>query len=83
MNHTELYLRFGISSGALQNLAEELLEEEEGWEDFNHIGIVEGTDQTRRSQPDLIAYQKNGKEVYIQVTKDSTKGKMFNDLKES
>ncbi|MGA4497524.1 hypothetical protein ACPC0Q_10015 [Bacillus bombysepticus] len=83
MNHTKLYLRFGISSGALQNLAEELLKKERDWVNYNHIGNVEGADQTRSGQPDLLAYQKNGKKVHIQITKDSRNGKMLKDLEES
>ncbi|MDA1846754.1 hypothetical protein PDL09_06075 [Bacillus cereus] len=39
--------------------------------DYNHIGNVEGADQNRSGQPDLLAYQKNGKEVHIQITKDA------------
>ncbi|EJV42891.1 hypothetical protein IEK_05586 [Bacillus toyonensis] len=82
MNHTRLYLRFGIGPGALQNLAEEIIRREyPEYKDFNHNGNVEGGDQTRPGQPDIQCKDVNGNTVHIQVTKE--RSKIVKDLNES
>jgi hypothetical protein len=83
MNKTEIMLN-KLSGGELQQLAFELLPRlNHEWEFLIHNGIVEGTHKTRKGTPDLWMETEEGKLVYVQVTADSKRGKMLEDITKS
>lgn len=83
MNKTQILLR-KLDSGELENLAFDLLRRvHTDWVNFVHRGILEGTSKTRKGVPDIYCYTHDNNLVYISVTSDSSKNKIFNDLLKS
>ena len=83
MNNTQFLLK-GLSSGELQQLAFELLPRiSKKYRRIIHSGAVEGTFKTRKGTPDQWCEKPDGGFIYIEVTTDSTRGKVLSDLKKS
>ncbi|TKJ87188.1 hypothetical protein PaeCFBP13512_18370 [Paenibacillus sp. CFBP13512] len=80
MNHTELQIT-SLSAGQLEQLALELLPRMNyEWDNLVPSGRKEGTNQTRKGQPDLWKEDEAGNCIYVEVTRDSTKGKLVKDI---
>ncbi|ODP26688.1 hypothetical protein PTI45_03967 [Paenibacillus nuruki] len=80
MNHTELRIT-SLSAGQLEQLALELLPRMNyEWDNLVPSGRKEGTNQTRKGQPDLWTEDKAGNCIYVEVTRDSKKGKIQKDI---
>ncbi len=83
MNKTQILLG-KLDSGELENLAFDLLQRvHKNWINFVHRGIVEGTNKTRKGVPDIYCYTENDNLVYVSVTSDSSKDKVFDDVLKS
>lgn len=83
MDIIEIILR-STSSGELQRLALNMMKEEfKEWKDYSYSGGCEGTNKTRKGTPDIWCRDQNDNLIYIQVTCDSTKGKMYEDTEKS
>jgi hypothetical protein len=83
MNTTQILLK-KLDSGSLESLAFDLLQREhKDWVNCVHPGKVEGTNKTRKGVPDIYCYTKNENLVYISVTSNSSKNKIFDDVLKS
>lgn len=83
INHTEILIR-GLDGGSLQRLAYDLIPKiRPDIVGLIHSGAMEGTIKTRKGTPDIWGKTKDGSIVYISVTADSHKGKMYDDVEKS
>lgn len=83
MNNTQVLLG-KLDSGELENLAFDLLRRvHNDWINFVHTGAQEGTNKTRKGVPDIYCYTEDNNLVYISVTTDSSKDKVFDDVSKS